>query len=373
MQRRAFLQAGVLGVFSAGGASAVLPRLLPVPRRRGGPLRLGANENPLGLSPAARQAIAEGLEVANRYPFGVHGELVEELAKHHGLSASQVVLGAGSSEVLQMAVQAFAQQKATFVIADPTFEDVQGYAAPWGLKLARVPLRKDQAHDLGRMREVAEGAGGPAVVYVCNPNNPTGTLTPVKELDAWIEAADERVTFLVDEAYFEFAEGTPGFASVCKWIDKKRNVVVTRTFSKIHAMAGLRIGYGLAHPDTTAKLRALQSHNDCNVLGLLAAKASLGDPAFVQKSLASNAAAKKVVEGVLRELGLGFLPSSANFVMHEIKGDVQQYIGRMRERGILVGRPFPPMLGHNRVSLGTPEEMAQFADTLRDFRKQGWV
>lgn len=371
MQRRAFLQAGVLGAFSATSAAAILPSLTK--HRRGGPLKLSSNENPLGLSPKARQAVIDGIEVANRYPHALHHETVDALAQHHQLSAGQIVLGAGSSEVLQMAVQAFAQQKATFVIADPTFEDVQGYAAPWGLKLVRVPLRKDHAHDLGRMREAVTAAGGPAVVYVCNPNNPTGTLTPVKELDAWIEAADEQVTFLVDEAYFEFAEGMPGFGSVVRWTSKRRNVVVTRTFSKIHAMAGLRVGYGLAHVDTAARLRDLQSHNDCNALGLLAAKASLADQDFVKQSLACNAEARAVVEGVLKELGLGFLPSCANFVMHEIKGDLHQYIGRMREQGIMVGRPFPPMLGHNRVSLGTAEEMTRFADTLRTFRKQGQV
>src|SRR5262245_53953164 len=215
MQRRTFLKTGLVGLLSSRSPLPATP-ILP----RGGPLRLNANENPLGRSPAARAALLDGVAEANRYPYAAHGELVQALAKEHGAAPEQVVLGAGSSEVLQMAVQAFARSGATFVLAEPTFEDVPSYAEPWGLRLSRVPLRQDRAHDLQRMREQAAASKGPVVVYVCNPNNPTGTLTPAAELDDWIGAAPGNTTFLVDEAYFEFADGVAGFASMRKWIDK---------------------------------------------------------------------------------------------------------------------------------------------------------
>jgi histidinol-phosphate aminotransferase len=374
MQRRAFLQHSVLGLVSTGTAATSLLRFPALPARPAdGPLRLGANENPHGPSPAALQAIREGLALAHRYPFAAHGNLVSALAKHHGLAPDQVVLGAGSSEVLQMAVQAFAGTGAVIVLASPTYEDAPGYASPWQLRVEAVPLRADWAHDVARMREVAEACKGPAVVYVCNPNNPTGTVTPAAELDKWIESSTGKVTFLVDEAYFEFADGAPGFGSATKWIQSRDNVIVTRTFSKIHGLAGLRIGYGLAHRDLAARLRRLQSHNDCNILGLLAAGACLADSSHAEASLRSNAAAREVVAGVLKELDLRALPSHANFVMHEIRTDHAAYTSRMLEAGIVVGRAFPPLLGYNRVSLGTPEDMGRFAETLRDFRKKGWV
>ena len=374
MQRRAFLQHSVLGLVSTGTAATALRRLAALPARPvDGPLRLNSNENPLGPSPAALQAIRDGLALAHRYPFAGHRDLVAALAKHHGLGSEQVVLGAGSSEVLQMAVQAFAGTGATIVLASPTYEDAPGYASPWQLRVETVPLRADWSHDIARMREVAAACKGPAVIYVCNPNNPTGTLTPAAELDQWIESSTGKVTFLVDEAYFEFADGAPGFGSALKWIQSRDNVIVTRTFSKIHGLAGLRVGYGLAHRDLAARLRRLQSHHDCNILGLLAAGACLADSRHAEASLRSNAAARDVVAGVLKELELRALPSHTNFVMHEIRTDHAAYSARMHEAGIVVGRSFPPLLGYNRLSLGTPEEMARFAETLRDFRKKSWV
>jgi histidinol-phosphate aminotransferase len=369
MQRREFLQTSVLGFLST--------RVPPGPapgRQKDTPLRLSSNENPLGMSPKAlEQAAVPWLNEAHRYPGAAQGELLAALARHHKVAPEQIVLGAGSSEVLQMAVQAFARPPATFVLAEPTFEDVPSYAEPWQLALERVPLRPDHAHDLERMRKVAEAAAGPVVVYVCNPNNPTGTLTPSRELDAWIEASTGKVTFLVDEAYFEFAEGTPGFASAARWIATRPNVIVTRTFSKVHGMAGLRLGFGLAHAQTAAQLRRMQSHHNCNCIALAAGQVSLTDHEHLRRSLDANAKSQRIVEAVLNELELGFLPGHANFVMHEIRGKLPDYIAHMRAAGILVGRPFPPMLGHNRLSLGTPEDMTRFAETLRDFRKRGWA
>jgi len=360
-------ESAVLAVVTAPSARASLARQGQVPR----PIRLASNENPLGLSPAARQAVLGAISEGNRYPRQERQALIEAIAAKHGVPVDQVVLGAGSTEILQMAVQATAPD-AVVVVADPTYEDVPQYAAVSGRRVVKVPLRPDWSHDLDRMREAAEEARGEALVFICSPNNPTGTLTPCDAVDAWIRAADARITFVVDEAYFEYAED-PTYRSAQSWIATRPNVVVLRTFSKIHAMAGMRLGYALAQPATARKLRAWGCNNNANQLVLAAGRASLGDTAFHERSLATNRAARRILLECLDELGLEHLPSHANFVMHRITGDLSTYISRMRERGIWVGRQFPPLLTYSRVTIGLPEEMTAFAAELRGFRTSGWV
>ncbi|MDX1644949.1 MAG: aminotransferase class I/II-fold pyridoxal phosphate-dependent enzyme, partial [Thermoanaerobaculia bacterium] len=198
------------------------------------------------------------------------------------------------------------------------------------------------------------------------------TLTPSADLDAWIADAPDSTLFVVDEAYHEYVRA-PGYRSAEHWVAKRPNVVVTRTFSKIYGMAGLRLGYALAHRDTAARLAAYMASDNANIMALVAARASLEDTGLTERARLSNQRAKKVVLDCLGELGLEALPSHANFLMHEIGGEVRPYIERMRERGIRVGRPFPPMERYNRLSLGLPEEMERWAEALRDFRRRGWV
>ena len=374
MKRRSFLQTGfAAGVLGAGG-TVTLPTFLGASPRRlaDGSVRLSSNENPLGISPSARQAILEGLDLANRYPGDSVRPVIEALAQKHGVGTKNIVMGAGSTEVLQMAVQMMGPD-VQLVIADPTFEDVWRYATPWSLKVEKVPLLADYSHDLGRMREIVERWNGPSFVYVCNPNNPTATLTSCAEVDEWIESAPENVFFLVDEAYYEYAESQPSYWSALKYVKTNPNVMVARTFSKIYAMAGLRLGYGVGHESMIEKIGFLASRNNANHLACVAALASLADDGLIERSVHSNARAQKVVEDALDELGIERLPSRANFMMHRIKGDLGDYRDRMAEQGWLVGRPFPPMLSYNRVSFSTPDDMGRFVETLKDFRSRGWV
>jgi histidinol-phosphate aminotransferase len=378
MQRRAFMKAGFAGTLGVGltpfgGSSEGISSLFsPRGRAPNGPIRLSSNENPLGISAAARSAIIENLVHANRYPGSPRGPVVEALAAKHRVKPEQVVLGNGSSEVLQMATQCAGGREVMVIVADPTFEDVPGYARDIGLRVEKVPLRPDYSHDLERMRALARDAIGPVLVYICNPNNPTGTLTASKDLDAWIAEAPERVLFAVDEAYYEFVSD-PSYWSAEKWIATHRNVFVVRTFSKIYAMAGLRLGYALAHPEAADRLSRYSAGNNANYLALVAAQASLSDRPFEQKSLDTNRAGLRVAHRCLDELGLEYLPSHTNFLMHRIQGDLATYNRRMRERDVIVGRAFPPMLSYSRVSIGLPEEMEVWAEALRSFRKQGWV
>ena len=374
MKRRSFLQTGLAAGLASATGTAALPTFLTASPRRlaDGSVRLSSNENPLGISPAARRAIIDGLDLANRYPGGSTRPVVEALAKKHGVGTENLVMGAGSTEVIQMAVQMMGPD-VQLVIADPTFEDVWRYATPWSLKVEKVALLPDYSHDLGRMRELVQRWNGPSFVYVCNPNNPTATLTSCAEVDAWIESAPDNVFFLVDEAYYEYAESQRGYWSALKYVKTNPNVMVARTFSKIYAMAGLRLGYGVGHESMIKKIGFLASRNNANHLANVAALASLQDEQLIGRSVAANSQAQVTLENVLHELEIDRLPSHANFMMHRITGELADYRQRMEQAGWLVGRPFPPMLSYNRVSFGTPEEMERFADTLRNFRTRGWV
>ncbi len=377
MKRRAFLRNSLLALgapavlpASAGGEAFLTPRQQS---RSGGSIRLSSNENPMGIPPVAREAIVQGLGEANRYPGASRRALQQALARKHGAPAEGVVLGNGSTEVIQMAVQARLDPKLRLVAPTPTYEDVFEYADPhpW-IDVKPVPLAPDFSHDLEAMEAACRGAEGPVLVYICNPNNPTGTLTPVDGVEVWIRRAPENVHFLVDEAYFEFVD-SGGYRSLEGLALENPNVVVARTFSKVYGMAGMRLGYALAHPDTARRLQAFAAGPNINHLALVAGLAALEDREWVSRTVASNQQSRRLAYQVLEELGLEHLPSHTNFVMHRIPGDLRQYVTRMGEAGIQVGRPFPPMLSHNRVSFGLPQEMERFADTLRDFRRKGWV
>ena len=380
MRRRDFFrQAGVISGLAAGtnaleGAMSPLAALVGTPGRRtsNGAVRLNSNENPLGISPAAKNALVEAIVLANRYPSDQQQVLVSQLAAAHDVAENQVVMGTGSAEVLQMVVQAYAAPRAKLVMADPTYEAVTNYQRTEAYELVKVPLTADHEHDIGRMREVAESSGHPALVYLCNPNNPTATITPSAAIDEWIAEAPEHVFFLSDEAYIEYVEDERMWSSL-PWIAKKRNVLVVKTFSKIYGLAGLRIGYGIAHPDTSARLMDFASRNNSNQLAIAAAGASFQDEVLMEKSREANRASRKMVEATLDELGLEYMPTQANFLMHRINGDLATYRGRMAEAGFLVGRDFPPMVDWNRLSFGLPEDMGRFCETLRDFRRKGWI
>ena len=380
MRRRAFLHSG-LAATAAAAAGTLIPDLvrpgphptsLPGPAAQDGVLRLNSNENALGPPVSARRAIVDGIDESNRYTHPVVAELVPILAAHHDVDEASVILGNGSTELLRMSVQSMVPAGGRVVVADPTFEHVERYAAPFGLDVVRIPLTAAHAHDLGRMRDASRSGGGPTLVYICNPNNPTGSLTPSGDVAAWIREAGDDVVFLVDEAYFEYVDH-PSYRTLLPEALERPNVIVIRTFSKIYGLAGLRIGYGLAHPALARRIGAFTGFSNMNQMGLRAARACLVDPDWVERSLAANEEARRITYDVLDELGLERIPSHTNFVMHRVPGEVTDYIGHMRERAVRVGRPFPPMTGWNRLSFGLPEEMARFADVLRRGRREGWV
>lgn len=385
MNRRSFLTSSSLVIgglslssfVSSAYANEVLKNKLVFNAEN--PLLLNFNENSLGMSPNAKKAIIDALPNAFRYPDDARSELISELGKEFKLSDKHITLGNGSSETIQAAVQ-FVANKAQkegkavqLIVPDPTFNYAELYAEPLGVKIVKVPVDNTLAFDLATMQKKAQEFDGISMVYLCNPNNPTAMLTPSTDLSSWVKSAKENVFFIIDEAYAEFVS-TPTFASAITLVaEGYKNLIVTRTFSKIYALAGLRVGYGVAVPEVIAQIDAFVSIDNTNTAGAVAALASLKDAPYVEYSRKSIDVSRQIVVDVLKELNIEYAPSHANFIFHKVKGDVKTYQNRMKEANIMVGREFPPAFGWSRLTLGTPEEMSYFVITLKAFRAKGWI
>lgn len=383
LRRSLFKSAGLLAGAAAFGsavpAASAADAKVFVPSEKT-PLLLNFNENSLGMSPKAKAAVADAVNGAFRYPDALREELQAEIAKTLGVKTDNVSLGNGSSETIQAVVQSVAEKArragkpVQLIVPDPTFGCAEGYADAVGMAVVKVPLTGPKlAFDLDAMKKAARNFKGISLVYACNPNNPTATVTPSALLEAWVKEAGPDVVFLFDEAYAEFVTD-PAFVSAVELVKAGvPNVVVARTFSKIFAMAGLRIGYAVAAKDTCAAVDGFASVDNINAAGAAAGIASLRDKVFIEKSKASVELSRAIVVKALTELGLEYLPSQANFIFHKIKGEHKLYKSRMAEAHVFVGREFPPAVGWNRLTLGTPEEMKAFVKVLKDFRAKGWI
>ena len=358
--------AGVLG--AAAGAALLDTRwnrtgLAAARRRAADDVLLNSNENPYGPSARALEAAAASGRVANRYPDGLEEEARNAIAAHHGVKPSQIALGCGSSEILRMADEAFAGPDRKVVAAEPTFEAVLAFARVIRAEGVKVPLTADFRHDLPKMAAACDAATG--LVYVCNPNNPTGTIVNGDELAAFVAKVPATTTVLVDEAYHHFVED-PRYRTACDLLAKAPNVVVARTFSKIYGMAGLRLGYAVASEEKIARMAPYACWSNANAAVLSAALASIGDAGHVtSQKKALNDTRKWLVEEMARQ-GRRTIPSETNFVMIDVGGDVAPVIQAYRAKKILVGRKFPSMPNWLRVSIGRPEEVRAFAAALTD-------
>lgn len=343
------------------------------------PLLLNFNENSLGMSPKAHQAIIDALPTAFRYPDAAREKLITNIATEYQLKDENISLGNGSSETIQAVIQAVIRQAEQdnipiqLVVPDPTFNYAELYAKPFGIPIEKVVLTQEMAFDLPAMQKKVADFNGRSIVYLCNPNNPTATITPSNLIDDWVKNATPETLFIIDEAYAEFVSD-PAFRSAIALVQAgHKNLLVTRTFSKIFALAGLRIGYGIAHPQLIAAIENFVSLDNTNTAGAVAALASLQDKPFVVQSRQSADLARRIVTQALDQLKLAYLPSQANFIFHQVPGDVKTYQKRMKQYHVFVGREFPPAVGWNRLTLGTPEEMTAFVSVLRMFRTNGWV
>jgi histidinol-phosphate aminotransferase len=322
----------------------------------GAVVRLSANENPYGPAPAAFDAMREAFGVACRYPDEQVTALTEDIARLHGVDSAQVLLGAGSSEILNLAAVAFTGPGRPAVAAEPSFESLPRHARRHGAETLAVPLAADFRHDLPKMLAAAPD---PGLLYVCNPNNPTATITPKADLRALLGKAPERTLVLVDEAYFHFVD-SDDFETVIPLVAAHPNLVVTRTFSKIYGMAGLRCGYAVAQPAAISRLRNHQAFDSVNILALAAARASLRDADQVSRGRRLNREVRATVCAELDRLGYATIPSSANFMMIDLRRPVAPVIRELRQHNVEVGREFPALPHHLRVTIGTADQMQAF-------------
>ncbi|MDQ6891152.1 MAG: histidinol-phosphate transaminase [Acidobacteriota bacterium] len=325
-------------------------------------VQLNSNENPYGLSPRALEALGGSGRMASRYPDAVEDATREAIARSHGVSMDQIVLGAGSSDVLRMADSAWLPEGRRVVAAEPTFEAVLLYARVTKAEAVKVPLTLDHRHDLPKMAAACDARAG--LVYVCNPNNPTGTIVSGDELDAFFARVPSSAIILVDEAYHHFVEN-PKYRSAVDAIGRYPNVVVARTFSKIYAMAGLRLGYAVASKENAEILKRNASWNNVNAAALDIALANLADPDNVPRERKRLNDTRRWLCSELEKDGRKYIPSETNFLMIHVGRDVAPLIGEFRAKKVLVGRKFPSLSDWLRVSIGKPEETAAFLAALR--------
>ncbi len=345
------------------------------------PLLLNFNENSLGMAASAKEAVAKSMGEAFRYPDAVRSGVIADIAKHFGLASENVSLGNGSSEVIQAVIEAQVHKaqkvgkKVQLLEPVPTFGVAAAYAEALGIPVKDVVLKKDTLSiDVATLKAAAAAFDGVSIVYFCNPNNPTGIITPATEINAWIEEAartNAPVFFLMDEAYAEFVSD-PAFVSAVELVQKGlKNLVVSRTFSKLYALAGLRLGYGLAEKSVAADVNNFESIDNTNVAAAVAASATLRDENYLKLSLEAVNLSRKIVVEAFEELGIAYLPSQANFIFHKVKGAEGEYTKAMAAEHVMVGRPFPPFVEWNRLTLGTPGEMKAFVKVLKKLHKQG--
>lgn len=391
MNRRRFAQ-----LFGAGAAYlAVRPQLslADATRRLAAPItspasvvRLSSNENPYGPSPLALKAMTDAFGLAWRYPDEHADILIEMLAKLNGAGRDQILLGDGSGEILKLCAAAFTGPisqtgssreiklarptrgpslsfkagRGKLIVADPTFEAILNHAAVNAADVVKVPLNASFGHDLPKMLSAAKEG----LVYICNPNNPTASITPKNELRDFIDTCPRETMILVDEAYHHYADSSD-YESVIPLIKQHPNLIVARTFSKIYGMAGLRCGYCVAQPDVIQRLRPHQTWDSVNIMALVAAIASLNDSDQVANGRRLNSETKTFVSSELEQLGYKHIPSQANFLMVDLKRPVLPLIGGLRERGVQVGRLFPALPNHMRVTIGKRPEMETFLTAFR--------
>jgi histidinol-phosphate aminotransferase len=295
---------------------------------------------------------------ANRYGYP-DGDIVGAIAAHHGVKPENILLGAGSGEILDVTGTTFLLGNKKVIGCDPTYNSVYQHATAIKADAIKVGLKADYSQDIPKMIELAnQRASEIGLFYLCNPNNPTGMVVPKQEVKAVIEGIPKDMPILIDEAYHHFVE-SPHYETSVPYVLEGRPIVIARTFSKIAALAAMRLGYAIAPAPIIQRMRPY-SMGSINALVKWGGVASLKDTASQEDVKRKVIALRTKTSNDLKAYGYDVIPSETNFIMVGIGRQVQPVIEEFRQKEILVGRPFPPMLEHMRVSIGTPEEMDRF-------------
>lgn len=363
--RRGFLE--VLGTGTAAATALQLPFAKGAAAARpaanavnsgASAIRLNSNENAYGPSPRVSAAIRDAVGAANRYPDAARHKFIERVGARHGVSEKQVLVGCGSVEILRVAAQTFTGPGKKLIMGSPTFEAIGEFAQALGAEVVTVRLTGDFGHDLPAMLDAL--GTSPGLVYVCNPNNPTASLTRRRDLDAFVDKLPAQGYLLIDEAYHHFVPPSADYVSFIERPAASERVLVARTFSKAYGLAGLRLGYAVGAAELIARMRKLSSPENANCAALRAAIAALGDEEGTRAAVERNAADRSEFMRQAQRRTLAVVPSHANFAMMDVRRSVKPLIEEFKKRGVLVGRPFPPLDTYLRVSFGRPPEMNHF-------------
>ena len=329
-----------------------------------GMVKLSSNENPYGPSEAVMRAMTGAWKYANRYGYP-DGGITEAIAAHHKVTTDQVLLGSGSAEVLKAADDAFLPGHLKVVGVEPTFEVVYRFATNSRAEAITVPLREDHAVDTNEIIRVTRlNARDVGLIYICNPNNPTGNIVPKNDIKLLLDSVPEDIPVLIDEAYHHFVDNADYESSV-KYVLEGRNVIVTRTFSKIAALAGMRLGYGIASKELIDQMRRV-IYGSINAVVKYGGVAALQDTAYEAKIKQLNRQVRDRTTAQLKTLGYEVIPSDTNFFMVNVRRDATLVRDEFRKRGILVGRKFPPMDTWLRVTVGSDEDMQRFVAAFKE-------
>ena len=322
-----------------------------------GSIKLASNENPLGPSPKAVAAIKKAAEGLNRYPDGSGFYLSQALTKKYGVDPGQIILGNGSNELIELVVRTFVQPGDEIISADPSFV-VYTMITQAGGGTNVIVQCKDMRHDLEAIAERITQKT--KIVFIANPNNPTGTMNSQAEMDQFMERVPEQVIVAMDDAYCEYVTHAD-YPDSLDYLKSGKNVLVLRTFSKIYGLAGLRIGYGLTTQEIAGLMNKVRQPFNTNSLAQIGAVAALADRKHVEKSIAMNNEGRQFLYQSFQGLGVSYIPTETNFIMFETRFDCRELYTALLKQGVIIR----PMGGRRlRVTIGLPEENKRFVGEL---------
>jgi len=366
LDRRNWLRQSTLAIAGLGFGSSLSygrnrEQFFPLGEDANELIRIGSNENPYGPSPMAKEAMIKAIETSNRYPWQTTTALREKIGGLFGLSAENVLMGAGSSELLGVAAAYAASETGNAVAAYPTFKLWFKAAEHFGLTIKSIPCTADKKHNLQAMLDAMDDAT--RMVYIVNPHNPTGTIIPAEELKGFVEKMSQKCMVLLDEAYTEYSDEP----SLGNMVAGNKNIVVAKTFSKIHGLAGARAGYVLAHPDTIAGLSNFMpwANAGTSAVSLAGAMASLDDHDFTKMTRSKTDAVRMMLHSEMQKLGLPHTQSSASFIYYDTSGLKKNLAETCTNAGIQGVRTFEEGTPWRRTSIGTMAEMEKFLNTLK--------
>ena len=326
--------------------------------------KLASNENPYGPSKSVLEAMDWAFKYSNRYRYP-DGGILSAIAEHHGVEQDNVLLGAGSGEILKVVGLMLLDPDTKVLGAEPSYDRVYSNASGIKADAIKVPLLDDYRQDIPAMIRAAKAYHRDiGFVYLCNPNNPTGRVVHKDEVRQLLDGIPEDLPVVIDEAYHHFVED-PSYATSVPYVLEGRQVIVTRTFSKVYGMAGMRLGYGIAPPELIQRMTPYAT-GSVNALVKWGGVAALKDTQSEARVRRVTRELRNRTTAELQALGYSVIPSQTNFFMVNIRRPVLGVIDEFEKRGVLVGRPFPPLHEHLRVSVGTEEEMGRFTTAFRE-------